>query len=202
MTNDTIKFIAMLICFGIAIAGRNNAVSKRDYALLVTAMAATVVADYFLVIVYDYPVGVAFFCAVQVLYNVRFGGMRRLRILPIALIAPIIFLFVDGDVLITIAILYAQLFLLSYIAMIQALRKGAFPAPNNVLVFIGMTAFVLCDICVAIWNLGRFGIITNTDFVGFAHRAIWLFYTPAQICLALSGRKYITARFERIDSYS
>ena len=189
MTNDLIKFIAIIICFGIAATGR-NALSKRDYALLTAALAATVAADFFLVIILNYTVGVAFFCVVQVLYNIRFGGTSRLKILPLTLIVPAVFFAVAGDILVTVALLYAQLFLLSYAAMIQALRKNAIPAPNSILVFIGMTAFVLCDICVAIWNLGRWNIIANADLVNFANAAIWLFYTPAQICLALSGRNF------------
>jgi len=199
MTNDTIKFIAILICLGIAATGRNG-LGGRDYALLTAAMVATLVADFFLVIIYNYIIGVAFFCAVQAFYNLRFGGNARLKILPFTLVAPAIFFAVTGDVLVSVALVYAQLFLLSYAAMISTLRKKTFPAPNNILIFIGMTAFVLCDINVAIWNLGRWGIVTNTDLTSLAHGAIWLFYTPAQICLALSGRKYVFS--ERTENYS
>jgi len=189
MTNDFIKFTAIIICFGIAATGRDR-LSRRDYMLLTSALAATVVADFFLVIIYNYIVGVAVFCIAHVLYNIRFGGIRRLKILPFALIAPAIFLAFHGDILVAIALLYAQLFILSYAAMIQSLRKKTFPVTNNILIFIGMTAFVLCDICVAIWNLGSWGVITNAYITSLAHAAIWLFYTPAQICLALSGRRF------------
>ena len=189
MTNDFIKFTAILICFGIAVMGRDW-LNRRDYTLLTAAMAATVAADFFLVVIYDYIVGVAFFCAVQVLYNIRFGGVSRLKILPITLVAPAVFITFHGDALVAIALLYAQLFLLSYAAMLQTLRRKTMPITNSILIFIGMTAFVLCDICVAIWNLGRWDITTNTNAVNFAHAAIWLFYTPAQICLALSGRNF------------
>jgi hypothetical protein len=193
MTNDLIKFTAIIICFGIAATGRNT-LGRRDYVLLTAALAATVIADFFLVITLDYVIGVAFFCAVQVFYNMRFGGTARLKILPLTLIAPAVFFAIAGDILVTIALVYAQLFLLSYAAMIGALRKKAFPAPNSILIIIGMTAFVLCDICVAIWNLGRWDIITNADLTSLANTAIWLFYTPAQICLALSSRKFTDIR--------
>ena len=197
MTNDLIKFIAIIICFGIAVTGR-NALSKRDYALLTAAMGATLIADFFLVIMYNYVVGVVVFCAAHVFYIVRFGNLRWLKILPVILIVPAVFLVFQGDVLIVAAILYAQLFLMSYAAMITALRKKTYPITNNILIFIGMTAFVLCDICVAIWNLGRWGFIANDDLVRLAHAAIWMFYTPAQICLALSARKFVPA-LERTD---
>ena len=189
MTNDFIKFTAILICFVIAATGRDW-LSKRDYVLLTAAMAATVIADFFLVVIYDYVIGVAFFCAVQVLYIMRFGGISRLRILPLTLVFPFAFITFHGDALVAIALLYAQLFLFSYVSMLQTIRKKTLPTTSNILIFIGMTAFVLCDICVAIWNLGRWDVITNTDVISFAHASIWLFYTPAQICLALSGRKF------------
>jgi len=199
MTNDIIKFIAIIICFGIAATGRNW-LNRRDYLLLTAALVLTVAADFFLVVIYSYPIGVAFFCAVQVMYNMRFGGTARLKILPFTLVIPAIFFAITGDALVTIAILYAQLFLLSYAAMIQFLRKKTFPTTNNVLILIGMTTFVLCDICVAIWNLWRMGIITNIDLAIHAHAAIWLFYTPAQICLALSGRKFTGATSRKCHS--
>lgn len=192
MTNDFIKFTSIIICLGIAVTSC-HVLDKKDHALLSAAMTATAAADFFLVITHDYAVGVAFFCIVQVFYNIRYGGMARLKLLPLTLIIPAVFLAVASSLLVTIAMMYAQLFLLSYIAMLQALRKKAFPAPNNILIFIGMTAFVLCDICVAIWNLGQWGIITNTYVTNLAHSAIWLFYTPAQICLAISSRKFMPA---------
>jgi len=156
--------------------------------------------------VYEYPIGVVSFCIVQVLYNVRFGGARRLKILPLTLAVPLVFFVITNDALVAIALLYAQLFLLSYAAMLKAIRKKTYPAPNSLLIFIGMTAFVLCDICVAIWNLSRMGIIANTEVASFASTAIWLFYTPSQICLALSSRNFVGATFgrplERGDTYS
>jgi len=191
MTNDSIKFIAILICFAIAATSR-RALSRRDHALLTAAMAATVAADFFLVVIYNYVVGVAVFCVAHVLYNARFGGIARLKILPLTLVVPAVFMVVNGDLLVAVALLYAQLFLLSYAAMLSTIRKNNYPATNRILIFIGMTAFVLCDICVAIWNLGRLGVAINADITSLAHAAIWLFYTPAQICLALSARKFTT----------
>jgi len=69
-----------------------------------------------------------------------------------------------------------------------------------------MTAFVLCDVNVAILNLGNMGFITNAEVVSFAGAAIWLFYTPSQICLALSGHNFARAThgrsLKRSDNYS
>jgi len=193
MTNDLIKFTAVIICFCIAATGGRNVLNKRDSRFLLTAMLLTVFADFFLLVVYIYPVGILFFCAVQTCYNVRFGGTRVIKVLLLTLILPVAFFAVHGDILVTFSLLYAQLFVLSYWRMLVALRKKTYPAPNNLLIFLGMTAFVLCDISVAIWNLGGMGIITNPSVVGFAGDAIWLFYAPSQVCLALSGRRFSAA---------
>jgi len=189
MTIDFIKFLAIVICFAIAITGR-NALNGRDYRLLSAALLFTLFADFFLVILHNYPIGVAFFCVVQVLYNVRFGGKKRLKILPFVLVIPAVIFAVYGNILVAVSLVYAQLFFLSYAAMVRSVRKGAWPAPNSLLVFIGMTAFFLCDICVAIWNLGEINVEVSAAVANFANYAIWLFYAPSQICLALSARRF------------
>ncbi|MDR2183560.1 MAG: lysoplasmalogenase family protein [Clostridiales bacterium] len=189
MTNELVKFTAIVICFVIAATGRDT-VSRRDYVLVTAALAATVTADFFLVIINDDIIGVAFFCIVQVLYNMRFGGTARLKVLPFALAAPAVFFAVTGNILVAVALVYAQLFVLSYAAMLAALRKRAFSATGSILIFIGMTAFMLCDICVAIWNLSLWGVIENAYGANLAYAAIWLFYTPGQVCLALSSRRF------------
>ena len=182
-----LKFLAIIICFFIAAAGNKHALDKKDSRLLVLALMFTVFADFFLVIAFRYHIGLILFCAVQTLYIRRFGTKKILRFLPLALIIPIVFYATQKDLLVTLALIYTQLFLLSYTLMICALRKGRYPTPNNLLIFLGMTLFVMCDISVAIWNLGRMGIITNEVVFNFASAAIWLFYTPSQVCLAISA---------------
>lgn len=189
MLNDMniLKFTAIIICFIIAVSNSRHALDKRDGRLLILGLLFTVFADFFLVIVFEYHIGVVFFCIVQIFYIQRFSSIKILRIVPLVLIIPAVFYAIQRDLLITLALIYAQLFLLSYALMILKLRKGGYPAPNNLLIFLGMTLFVMCDISVAVWNLGRMGVILNEDVHNFASAAIWLFYTPAQVCLAISA---------------
>ncbi|MCL2350676.1 MAG: lysoplasmalogenase [Defluviitaleaceae bacterium] len=191
MENDILKFILIIICLAIATTNRKHAIGGRDFVLLFLALTATLAADFFLVILRWYPVGVAVFCLAHICYTLRFGGNRTWKLLPLALPAPIILYIIFGDILVAAAAGYLGLFIISYSTMIYAIRKKKYPAINNILIFAGMTLFVLCDICVAIYNFYMMGIISNHALANLAIDAVWLFYAPSQIALALSGTKFI-----------
>lgn len=190
MERDIIKLAVIAICFLIAAVNKKFALSKWDHILLVLAMFATVAADYFLLITRQYEIGVAVFCFAHIFYILRFGGKKAWRLLPVAVPLPVILFFVVGNALITVAAVYLSLFVLSYSTMLYAIRRKKYPAPNNILIFAGMTLFIICDIFVVIFQAGINGIYNNIAIDTFAEHAIWLFYTPAQICLAMSARKF------------
>jgi len=194
MNYDMLKFAIIILCVLIAATNKDYAVSKKDSILLTAGLLATLVADFFLVILYVYPAGVLFFCAVQILYVARFGGKRALMLTPLVVVLPIVFFTISRDLLIAVALGYAQLFILSYTCMIRAIKRGMYAKPNAILIVLGMTLFVLCDLSVAIWNLWRMEIIANESLAILANDAIWLFYAPSQVCLALSGHKFTKRR--------
>ncbi|MCL2350874.1 MAG: lysoplasmalogenase, partial [Defluviitaleaceae bacterium] len=157
---------------------------------LMAALVATLVADFFLVIHRVYPLGVGIFWFAHAFYALRFGGRRAAWFLPLALpVAGMIWL-VTRDLLVALAAGYITLFIISYTCMIIALKAKKYPPPNHFLAAAGMTLFVFCDIFVAIFNLGGMGLIQNHAIAMFAVDAIWLFYAPAQICLALSAMRF------------
>ena len=184
------KFAAVAICFIMAVCNKKNVINRRDNKFLVAGLGCTLVADFFLIIIFNYPIGLIFFCIVQVLYVMRFGGIKTLFWMPFTAVLPIAYFVATDDILLALAMAYAQLFLGAYICMLHSIRKKAYPTTNACLVFAGMTLFMLCDISVAIWNLGRMGAITNTNITSLAYAAIWLFYAPSQVCLAFSARKF------------
>jgi len=190
MSNEIAKFVIVAICLLIAARNKEYALNRRDSAILTAGLVCTLIADFFLIILFVYPPGLVFFAAVQILYVLRFGGKRAALLTPFAVILPTIFFVISGDMLVALAIGYAQLFVFSYICMLVALKRKVYPSPNRILIFTGMTLFVLCDISVAVWNLGRMGVIANETVSELAVSAIWLFYAPSQICLALSGHKF------------
>ncbi|MCL2235007.1 MAG: lysoplasmalogenase [Defluviitaleaceae bacterium] len=185
-----IKFTLVVICFLLALSHKSRWLNERDWLLLVLAMAFTVGADFFLTILFNYPVGVAVFCFAHVFYAFRYGGNRVWRFFPLALPLPITLLILTGEPLLVVSSLYAGLFVISLTTAIRTLATKKYPAPNNVLVVAGMGLFVICDVFVAIFNLVGMGFIANHALGEFAVDAIWLFYAPAQICLALSGTKF------------
>jgi len=197
MTNEIAKFAIITICLIIAASNKEYALNRRDSRLLTAGLLCTLVADLFLIILFVYPPGVVFFSAVQILYVLRFGGKRAVFVTPLVVIMPTIHVIFGGDMLVAFAIGYAQLFIIAYICMLFSIKRKVYPTPNRILVFTGMTLFMLCDICVAVWNLGRMGVITNEAATRLALDAIWLFYAPSQLCLALSGHKFA----ERGSSY-
>ncbi|MCL2754076.1 MAG: lysoplasmalogenase family protein [Defluviitaleaceae bacterium] len=190
MERDIIKLTVVVICFIIAFMGKKSAINRKDHFLLVLALLATVAADYFLLIPRNYVIGVAVFCFAHIFYVLRFGGAKSWRLLPLALPLPVILLFLNHDILIVVASAYLSLFMLSYSTMIHAVRHKKYPPINNILIFAGMTLFVLCDISVVIFNAGMHGFYNNLAIETFAEHIIWLFYAPAQICLAISAREF------------
>lgn len=179
------------ICILIAALSRKDAISQRDWGFLILALIFTLGADFFLLVVHSYPIGVTVFWAAHVFYALRFGKKDIWKFFPLALPLPIIALIAFGDFLIAAVSVYAVLFIISYTSMILAVKNKKYPQPNSVLIVAGMTLFVICDIFVLIFNLGMMGIV-NFSIAEFAVDAIWLFYAPAQLCLAFSAMKFET----------
>ena len=191
MENNYVKFVIVIICFIIAVSPKKSASGKRDAVLLAAALGFTLAADFFLVLAQNYRIGILVFCFAHLAYILRFGGKKMLAFAPIAIFAPAVYFAVSHNALNGIALIYAQLFILSYTSMVISIKKRKYPFENNVLIVAGMTLFVLCDISVLIWNLSE-GSGNAHGFAIIAFNAIWLFYVPAQICLAMSAIDFRT----------
>ena len=166
---------------------------RENNKYLVLAMLFTVIADLFLLIINIYPVGVAVFCVAHLFHIIRLHT-RAANTLPVCdqgrynkkvlkyciltLLPPIVLLILRVELLNIIASIYAQLFVINFVMAIWAVKKGLFPKPNSILLIVGLSAFVACDILVVMMNLG-IGSVSPT--------AIWLFYAPSQIFIVLSG---------------
>lgn len=188
--NENIKFTIILICLLIALTNRQSVLNRLDKSLLILGMLFTVVSDFFLIIMNLFTIGVFFFCFVHVFYIMRYSRASVVKFLPLVLIpAFILFFIADKDLLIFFASIYAQLFILSYGLTIRSFIKKRYPFPNNYLILLGMTLFLLCDICVLLINTNRISFLSiNNDFP-FARQAIWFFYIPSQLFLSLSAYK-------------
>jgi len=186
---DIVKFSLVGVCFILVLFSRRDALCKKDHLFLLLAMSATLIADLFLVLFHIYPVGVFVFWTAHVFYSLRFGGKKVWPFLLAALPLSIVVFVATSDILTAAASGYAVLFAISYTTTMLAIKAKKYPTPNNILIGAGMTLFLICDIFVMVANLGHIGR-GNAALSNFAFDAIWMFYAPAKVCLALSAIKF------------
>lgn len=185
-----IKFVFIGICFAVVLGSYFFRRSTRDWGWLAGGMAFTLGADYFLVLHDNHVPGIAVFCFVHVCYGLRayHSGKEQTdwkRVIFIfALVGAIILLLVWLESVLLLGGLYAALFATN-LRVNTNYRKALHNAP---LVLTGLHLFMLCDICVLLFNIPRyFGILPALDAV---FPFIWIFYLPAQVLLAFSAVNY------------
>lgn len=182
---DYVKFVYIALCFAITLYTRLYCVSKYDWTYLAIGMFFTLISDFFLLLFDHQPAGVTAFCMVHVAYILRVR--KDVHLLGFTLLAAVPLL-VWADYMVAVSALYACLFIQDIVAnWINYRRKGF--SINRVLMLMGLLLFALCDINVLLFNLPRY-----TDFpphvADTAFGLIWVFYTPAQLLLALSAVKW------------
>lgn len=170
-----------------------------DFAFTATALAFTLVADYFLVVRGDmYVVAMIFFSIAQLSYAARVhielgGTMGRVHLIVraalsvLAVIVPHLVLGSSADALSVISVFYfAQLITSCIFAFINT-RRGGLILP------IGLLLFLFCDIFVGFGNLGGYLPIEPGSLVAWlAYPPInmaWVFYLPSQTLLGMSMMK-------------
>lgn len=170
---DVVKFGSIVCC---ALLAGTVAHTSRDGLLVAVALGLTLLADALLLFTALPLAGVACFCCVQLVHIRRFSGRAAAALLPaaalllnaIALDAYTLRLLPTREVL---CICYAALLLTSCALALRSRTRFAAG---------GMLLFLMCDICVALFNL----YTGPTSWM--AYRLIWLFYTPSQLLLVLS----------------
>ena len=190
LSSNIMKFISIFLCFLLAIVNHKSRKYKLNSKLLITGLFFTLIADY-LFLIYNnfFPVAIGSFCIVQILYILRYNKQNiRKNILYIIFSLLIIFI-VYGyiynsikkiDLILPIGLFYSSCLFISLKEAIYQYRYELFPSPNKEMILLGMILFVLCDINVAIYNtIGKTSDIASI--------AMWLFYLPSQLLLALSG---------------
>jgi len=209
----TLKFAYVAGCFIIALLSYFICHSKRDWAWLVSGLAFTLGADYFLVLQNNHLYGVAIFCFAHLCYIMRAVttdvanpttcsgvnnvGRRRMvagawgvKFLGFTLLTVITILvavaFISGSV-IALAVIYASLFVVNIAVNFRFFgnEKTRLPKLNRVLVLTGLVLFVLCDINVLLINLPRY--FGAPQWLSSFFPLIWVFYLPSQILLAVSA---------------
>ena len=204
MIDNYIKVLFIALCFVVALCSYWFCHSKRDWAYLAAAMGFTLVSDYFLLLTNKYSTGVFVFCFVHVMYILRVSDNREKSAVGIAAtiffggLLFAIFTFVHVlpplNPLIVIAMVYTALFIQDIIAHIRYYKRNgedALPIVNRRIMLAGIILFALCDIHVLMFNLPNYLLVPPA--IGIWGRMwIWVFYTPAQLLLSISGVRWNT----------
>ena len=186
-----LKYAGVLLCLAFALSRL-----RRGYlhsALTAAALAFTVVADLFLLVLDRwYLAGVLVFWVVQGLWLTRIrlaGGWPLPRCLAVRLGLPAA----------ALAVLYAlnALLPLNIAAAIYFSQLLANAAESRTLIpartwgrtlHLGLVLFIGCDVCVGLHNVTAAAGLALPLWLGQAAAlGMWLFYLPSQVLLALSG---------------
>lgn len=186
-TSSMLKYCAVLLCLTIAVLSYKNPYSKQDCKALITAMLFTALADYLLLFTSKTTIGVMVFCIAHLAHIARINKSAFKAGVVIYLMAAVL---LSALAAIGLTLPYLYIACAIYVALILTATITAFradmPKRNLILIRTGMVLFVLCDICVALFNVLHAGGM----FYEAALLLIWLFYVPSQISLALSARQY------------
>jgi len=179
LLSRSFKYASIVLCFLLSTSLFFNSENKRDSKYVVIALMFTMIADIFLLFTHHKVIGIFFFCLVQLTYLKRYHLQIFITGIYFVVISMIAYLVLPLQLLYIIAGLYAILILSCMISTF----KTELPKFNLYCVRIGMILFILCDINVALFNeLSR-----NFSYYRFISIAIWLFYLPSQLLLALSA---------------
>ncbi len=178
-----LKYAGILLCLLFSVLCLPDGGDRLvPFALLFTAAA-----DLFLLVLDKYYLtGVLFFIAAQTVYLLRlYREAGRIwapaRILCALLAVVILFMLPMYSPLNLAAVLYFSLLLVNTAgSWTVKTRQGRIFA-------LGLSLFVLCDICVGAYNL-RLMPAGLYPLIGIG---MWLFYLPSQVLISLSSEKQI-----------
>lgn len=203
-----IKYSIVILCFIISILIGRDGASKIDTALIIGARFFTLMADYYLMLLENYKLGILCFCVVQLLYILRHSLIKKkaYKNIIILSLAGVLCYFILIDSCITIggldcglvrtACVYAVLLVTSLYCSISLLKSDKVEKTTACLIAAGMLLFFLCDINVALYNI--FESLFLQKYAAVTVILAWIFYAPSQLMLTLSGFKkdYLSQIFD------
>jgi len=189
---DMTKFLIIAGCFAVSVLALGRAADKRDSRLVCAALGFTVAADYFLLIKLNYELGLAAFIIVQIVYNIRYRGIKVKHALVLSAgLFALANVMAGLSVLYALALVYAVLFCFSLSAAVRCFYDGSYPFINGYLVLGGMVCYAVCDVFVALLNSGTAFALQQQRGIVFV---IWLFYIPGMMALSISGIDFLSKR--------
>lgn len=197
-----LKFLSIVLCFLLSLLIDKNGYDKKDTLLLQSALFLTTSADFSLLFLNNYIIGVSVFCIVQIIYIIRHsrnhksnkGILKWFKFIMIIIFLIIINLNTSlfQNSLIVICGLYEVLLLTSVYVSFRTIKREFYPNLTCRIITAGMILFMLCDINVAIANLNFIYdilLLGTIKLQAVSQFLIWIFYLHSQLLLALSGYK-------------
>lgn len=188
---DAVKYTGVILCAAFAVYCCKNA-RPCDF-LLAAAMAFTVAADWFLLIIEEnLEAGLALFITAQLLHFARIYVLRKkrpyvsliLRLLLCVGVIAALYLFDSLTLLTALVAVYFCNLLFNFFNSFALFKVNGLYA----LFTLGLLLFICCDICVGLYNFGGvLDISIPLSIIKFADKGMWAFYLPSQTLIALSG---------------
>lgn len=162
-----LKFTGIVLCFAYTL--------KNAKKIRAVAMFFTLIADTCLLVINDYyEIGIAVFIIVQLLYSHFLGNIDKafysrmliFRFIVVALMTALLIFNKKITIMNELIVLYFSNILINTLHAYLSDQKA---------LAIGFTLFVLCDICVGLYNINAANSI--------AAFGMWLFYLPSQVLI-------------------
>ena len=185
-----VKYAGTLLC--VAVAAASIALRGKDGIVVAVGLAFTAVADLFMLVLNRYyEISLIAFIAAQTTYAFRIymtNGRKPWISIGIRAGLIIAVLAILGglgslNLLTALVAIYFPNLLVNMVEAFLLVKKGR----RHLLFAIGLALFVCCDICV---GLNNFGPVLGVELPNALNMAvlfaIWIFYLPSQVCIALS----------------
>ncbi|WP_310604597.1 lysoplasmalogenase family protein [Anaerosporobacter sp.] len=194
LTSSRVKYASIILCFLYAIYSKK----KERSAYILAGLFFTVISDYFLLFTKDFAWGMLSFCVTQTMYSIYCSKDKRQFLIKeviqicaiggIMLVLPQV-VFIKIDIVIIVSAYYFIHLLSNVLFSWICSKEGRY----RKLFAIGMTLFLLCDIHVAMYNAGSYLNVSSSHvyqkIYEVATVAMWFYYLPSQVLIAMVGRK-------------
>lgn len=209
-----IKFFSIFLCFSFVMlyykTSNQSKVEELHEAhksnlgihILRIAMFFTLLSDLFILVLEYYTPGIITFIIVQFLYLILISSwvssdkmLRTILIRAIgagvitAFIATIYYIY---EATVRFEVIFGAYYFIIFVSNSIDALGILFRSKKKyrILFACGLLAYFLCDINVAIFNLNDYIAIDETLYTtiySFSSIAMWMFYLPGQVAIALSG---------------
>lgn len=197
--SSMIKYEGIILCFLYVFLGKR----KERSGFIVAGLFFTAISDYFLLFTDCYAAGMLSFCAVQTVYSIYSSKNLKqyimkeglqLCIIGVILLCVRIGFQIEFDTVLILSLYYFVHLVGNVLCSWYRSKEGK----EKKLFALGMTLFLLCDIHVAIFNAESYLSVgfspVYQKIYEVASVAMWFYYLPSQVLIALAGRNHVKVR--------